>query len=55
MMWLSAAYGFAGPKVAVTVSAAVNVTVQLVVPVQPDHVSKLLFAPGVSVSVTWVP
>jgi hypothetical protein len=43
-----------GPKVAVTVSAAVSVKVQVVVPVQPDQLVKLLLAPGVSVSMICV-
>lgn len=54
-MWLNAAYGFERPKVAVIVSAAVSVKVQVVVPVQPVQLVKLLLAPGVSVRVMDVP
>jgi uncharacterized membrane protein len=46
-----AAYGFVGPNVAVTVSAPLSVNMQLVVPVHPVQLVKLLLAPGVSVSV----
>ena len=42
-------------KVAVTELVAVTATVQLVVPVHaPPQPEKVLFAPGVSLSVTWV-
>src|ERR1700722_4680890 len=44
------------PKVAVTLLAALTVTLQVVVPVQaPDQPAKVLVVTGVSVSVTAVP
>ena len=42
-------------KVAVTEWAAVRVTLQVAVPVQaPDQPAKILLAPGVALSVTWL-